>query len=542
MPVKATATLRKAMVYWQARWRTLAEACALAAEQHRLGNFQAAADIYGLVLTKAPDQAEIHNNRGTVLQLLKQYKEALESYDRAIALKPDYANAHFNRGLALKNLNRSDEALASYDRALALIPDNAEIHNSRGVLLQQMRRYDEAIDSYNRAIAAKPDHVLAHYNRGTVLLSQGNMAEAEKMFRKALALRPDFPGAWHSLAKMRHYQNPGDEEATQIRTLLDQPNISPEDREYLSFALGKIYDDCGRYDEAFEYFREANRIRNTFVSYQPEAVAKMTDDLIDVFNRDFLVQRRTFVSDSATPVLIVGMPRSGTTLLAQMLGNHPAIAIAGELKILDEFASDPRQLPGTVSAYPLAAKHLSPETVSRMASEYEKRLRRDVGDKGQYIIDKNPVNFKHLGFLSLLFSRARVIHCMRNPLDTCLSNYFQRFPLSLDYSFDLRNIGHFYREYYRLMEHWRKVVPLPFIEVNYEDAVLDTEKTVRRVLDFLELEWDDHCLTPHTNPNPVETASEWQVRQPIYHHSVGHWRHYEAHLAPLKEMLSQLGI
>jgi hypothetical protein len=190
------------------------------------------------------------------------------------------------------------------------------------------------------------------------------------------------------------------------------------------------------------------------------------------------------------------------------------------------------------TSYPQAARHLTPVVASQIIAGYEKRLRRDARPDAAHVIDKNPLNFRYLGFIAMLFPQARIIHCTRDPLDTCLSNYFTRFPLSLDYSFDLRNLGHFYREYTRLMEHWRKIPSLKFLNVSYEDLILKTEPAARRLLDFLGLPWDARCLTPHTNPNPVETASDWQVRQPIYRQSLERWRHYEKQLGPLKEALA----
>ena len=171
-----------------------------------------------------------------------------------------------------------------------------------------------------------------------------------------------------------------------------------------------------------------------------------------------------------------------------------------------------------------------------LINHYEGSLNNTARLNSARTIDKNPLGFQHLGLISMLFSQAQIIHCTRHPLDTCLSNYFQRFPLSLDYSFNLRNIGHFYREYIRLMGHWRRVIGPRLLEVSYEDIVLKTRQTVTRMLDFLGLDWDERCISPHTNPYPVETASEWQVRQPIYPDSVGRWRRYEKYLAPLKEL------
>ena len=527
----------KVTVPWRGKALTISEAGAAAVQEQRQGNVQTALEIYDLIAAKVSNSAEVHNNRGVLQQMLKRYPEALASYEKAIALKPDYANAHFNRAVILKFLNRFDESLASYDQAIALNPGHAEAHNNLGALLQDMRMYDKAIASYDRAIAAKPDYAMAYNNRGTALMSQGNMTEAEKMFRKALELKPDFSDPLHSLSTMRRFQKASSPEAQEILALLQKPGITAESKEHLYFSLGKIYDDCGMYDEAFEAFRQANEARNSFVSYQAGDVTKLTDDVIEVFNRDFFGQKFPFVSQSKLPLFIVGMPRSGTTLLASILSNHPAIATAGELPDMADYAIHLGEMLKEEFPYPQAARHLTPTVASQIITAYETRLKRNARAGVTYIIDKNPLNFRHVGFISMLFPEARIIHCARDPLDTCLSNYFTRFSLTLDYSFDLRNIGHFYREYMRFMEHWRTIPSLKLIDASYEDMILKTEPTARAVLGFLGLEWDARCLAPHTNPSPVETASQWQVRQPIYSNSLERWRHYAQYLGPLKEAL-----
>jgi tetratricopeptide (TPR) repeat protein len=527
----------KVTIPWRGKTLTISEAGAAAVQEQRQGNVPAALEIYDLIAAKVSHSAEVHNNRGVLQQLLKRYPEALASYEKAIALKPDYANVHFNRAFILKLLNRFDESLASYDQAVKLNPGHAEAHNNRGALLQDMRMYDQAIASYDRAIAAKPDYAMAYNNRGTALMSKGDMAEAEKMFRKALELKPDFSDPLHSLSSMRRHEKASSLEAQEILALLQKPGITAESKEHLYFSLGKIYDDCGRYDEAFEAFRQANEGRNSFVSYQAADVTKLTNDVIEVFNKDFLSQKFPFASHSKLPLFIVGMPRSGTTLLASILSNHPAIATAGELPDLADYAIHLGEMLKGKFPYPQAARHLTPAVASQIITAYETRLKRGARARVTYIVDKNPLNFRHVGFISMLFPQARIIHCTRDPLDTCLSNYFTRFSLTLDYSFDLRNIGHFYHEYTRFMEHWRTIPMLKLIDASYEDMILKTEPIARAVLDFLGLEWDARCLAPHTNPSPIETASQWQVRQPIYNNSLERWRHYAQYLGPLKEAL-----
>ena len=600
---------RQAVVRLCGKSHTIAEAGALAIKEHYLGNFQAAADIYDLIRAKVPDSAEVHincgvtlqamkryadalkcfdqaialkpnhaeayNNRGAVLQSMKRFHDALASYDQAILLKPDYANAHFNRGSTFKTLKCYVEAMECFDQAIALKPDHAEAYNNRGVVLQEMKRYDEALASFDKTIALKPDHAAAYNNRGIIQVIKGDMPAAEQMFLKVVALKPDFPDPWFNLVNIRKYQNVDNAEVKNIRILINKSGTSPEDKEHLYFSLGKIYDDCGRYDEAFECYRQANQIRNAMVAYDADGVRRMTNGIIDVFSKDFLAQPFVFASASQLPLFIVGMPRSGTTLLASILSNHRSIATAGELSTIADFASRLPELTGNEFPYPQGVKHMPPAVAMRLINDYERRLRRDLGSDGPrvkdktplnfrnlgfisrlfprtrmrsdldsnvaHVIDKNPLNFKNLGFISMLFPKARFIHCTRHPLDTGLSNYLQRFPLNLDYSFDLRNIGHFYGEYLKLMEHWRKVLPLPMIEVSYEDMILNTEQMTRKTLDILGLEWDERCLAPHTNPCAVETASQWQVRQPIYRGSLERWRRYEKHLGPLKEMLPHTG-
>jgi len=525
------------VIRWRGKPFRLADAGALALAEHRRGDLPAVVEIYTLMLAQVPDYAEGHNNRGVVLQQMQRLDEALASYDRAIAIKPGYANAHFNRATVLKKMMRREEALASYDQALALNPGHVEAHNNRGVVLQEMKRYDEALASYDQAIALQPSHAEAHNNRGIVLASKGDMAGAEKMFLQASALKPDFPDPWFNLANIRQHQSVEEGEVKHIRALLAKPGLKPEDQAQLYFSLGKIHDDCGRHDEAFAYFQQANQIRNAQVAYDAGLVERMTDGIIEVFSQDFLASPFAFASDDRSPLFVVGMPRSGTTLLASILSNHRAIATAGELSTLGDLAAGLPALTGSAGSYPAAIRRLTAAGAEQITTGYLKRLRRDVEPAISHVIDKNPLNFRHLGFITMLFPQARIIHCTRHPLATCLSNYFQRFPLHLDYSFDLRNLGHFYREYARLMEHWRKLPALKMIEVSYDDLILDTERTARTLLDFLGLDWDERCLAPHTNRYAVETASQWQVRQPIYRHALENWRHYEKHLAPLKAML-----
>lgn len=479
------------VIRWRGKSYGIAAAFAAATAEYRRGRFQAAAEIYALILARAPNHAEILNNQGVVLQQMQRYEAALANYDRAIAARPDYANAHYNRGTLLRKLMRPDEALASYDRALA----------------------------------CNHGHVEAHNNRGILLLAKGDLPGARQMFLQAVALKPDFPDPWFNLANMRHFRDSEAPEVKAIRVRFDRRGIAPEEKEHWGFTLGTIYDGCGDYAAAFAYYHQANQIRNTLVAYDACQVEAMTRAMREAFPCDSFLPSAWNVGIQS-PLFIVGMPRSGTTLLASILSNHPAVATAGELSAIPDITS---RLPGNVP-YPIRVNSLTGAVLEQLAAEYEKRLRCGVLPSVHYIIDKNPLNFRHLGFIARLFPGARIIHCTRHPLASCLSNYFQRFPLYMDYAFDWRNICHFHREYDRLMAHWRTIPALNLMEVSYEELILDTERAVRRMLGFLGLEWNAGCLAPHLNPCRVETASQWQVRQPIYRDSAEKWRHYEPYL------------
>jgi len=528
---EALASCDKAMTFKSDHIANYNRAIAL----QQLKRYDDALESYNKAIDLRPDYAEAYLNRGLTLYTLKKYGEALESYDKAIAIRPNYAEAYNNRGRTMQQLRRYDDAVEDYRKAIELKPDYLTAYHNHGAILRRMMKFDETLANCDKAITRNPNHAPAWNNRGDILVGMGKMQEAEQMFLKALELKPDMPAPLFSLTVIRKYKDPDHADSTQIQMLLNKPHLSQHDRGLLYFALGKIYDDCGLYDEAFESYRHANEICNANVTNNPDQLIAFTNNVINVFSKKFLAQTFPFASDNQSPLFILGMPRSGTTLLASMLSNHPAIATAGELPTMIDSTTYMSGMIGTSALFPQVIKEITPDVAFQLISDYEKRLRRDVGPEIPYVIDKHPFNYKLLGLIAMLFPKAKIIHCTRHPLDTCLSNYFQRFALEYNYAFDLENIAYYYKEYLRFMEHWRKVVPMPMIDISYEDTITNTEQTARKVLDFLGLEWDERCIAPHTNPCVVETASKWQVRQPIYKQSLERWRHYEKHLQPLKD-------
>jgi hypothetical protein len=318
-----------------------------------------------------------------------------------------------------------------------------------------------------------------------------------------------------------------------------QDDLETESKIGLNFALGKIFDDHNNYPQAFKYYAAANALKNESFNYSAEADAARFSELIKVFNADFIQQQQHLGGGSDLPVFIVGMPRSATTLTEQIISSHPQVQAAGEVVF---WGKAPVAMPlrlNTTTPYPQCVAEMLPQQASDIAAMYESTLLKIVGTNNQlkHITDKMPHNFVHLGLIALLFPNAKIIHTKRDPIDTCLSIFFQNFNESHTYACSLENLGHHYRQYQRIMQHWHTVLPGRIMDINYADTVADPEYWSRKLIAHIGLEWDDACLSPHKLERSVKTASIWQVRQPIYKSSVERWRNYEEFLAPLKQTL-----
>ena len=462
-----------------------------------LNNYEQALASLDKAVALEDKNADMHLNRGFALMQLKRHEEALSSFDKAIALKADDGWLHFNRGKVLEALNRPEPALASYDKAIALRYDNADVYSYRGNILHQpLQLHKEALASFDKAIALEPDNPSVCTGRGNLLITMGNMRGAEQMLRKALSIRGDYATALSYLAQIGKYDA---QDTKKIEALLSAPDdLSPDEKGQLHFALGKIYDDCGRYDDAFYHYQQANQIIISVMpaAYRKEGFTTHIQNLISVFSKEFLSRPVPFAQSIESPVFVVGMPRSGTTLVSSILSRHPSVDTAGEVGTIPEFPRHIDQMLNNGKRYPQTAESITPLIASTLILKYEKRLRRDVGRSAPHVVDKLPFNFLHLGLIAMLFPKARIIHCIRHPLDTCLSNYFQRFAPNLEYSFDLQTTAHFYGLYTTLMEHWRKVLPIPMLDIQYEDIVLSNKQATRRMLKFLELPWDERLPVP----------------------------------------------
>ena len=506
----------------------------LGAILQRQGRAGEAAGQYRRALETDPQYLPAYNNLGVVLLDLGQAEAAIDTYRKALAIKPDLPDVLVNLGNALRDQGELDEAIDCYRRALDITGHSAQTHYNLGVALKEQGDVEGAIAGYRRALEIKPKYAKAHNNLGMALQATGRFEDAAASYRAALEIRPGYAMACKNLVSLGRVE-PGDPLTGRIEALLEGDQLSDGDSSLLHFALGKCFDDTGDYDRAFRHFQAANDLHATSRPFDPDGFMAITDRLIETFGQTFFEDKAGFGSESERPVFIVGMPRSGSTLLEQILASHGQVHGAGELLNFNRMAADLPALLGSGLPYPDCAAAIDRERAHDLTQGYLDRLARIGGDATR-VTDKMPRNFRHLGLIALLLPRARVIHCRREPMDVCLSCYSQDF-LAQPFSHDLGHIGLYYREYERLMAHWRAVLPLPVLEVGYEELVSDPEGVSRGMIEFCGLDWDPACLDFHRTQRPILTASHWQARQPLYDSAIGRWKNYEAHLAPLKAAL-----
>jgi len=484
-----------------------------------------------------PDFAEAHNNLGIVLKDQGKLVEAAACYQRALSLKPDYAEAHNNLGNVLTDQGKLTEAAASYQRAIAIKADYAEAHNNLGNALRDQGKLTEAVASYQRALAIKPDFVEAHYNLGVALREKGELEQSRKLVERAVELDPDNAASYRLLGDAKSFSAGEPHLGAMERMAREVTSLSPAQQIELHFALAKAYEDTGDYGVSFDHLLKGNALKRQQVTYDGTTTCESLAHIQQIFTAQLMRERRNVGDPSPVPVFVIGMPRSGTTLIEQILASHPRVFGAGEL---DDIASNVAMLrrdDGLSAGFPELVPSMTAAELRQFGSNYVNRLK-SIAPEAQRITDKMPINFVYAGLIHLVLPHARIIHARRDPLDTCLSCFATLFAKGQQFTYDLAELGQFYRAYDRLMQHWRAVLPSGvMLEVQYEELVADLEGQARRIVDHCGLQWDEACLLFHETERPVRTASAVQVRQPIYHTSVGRWRRYERQLAPLIEVL-----
>jgi tetratricopeptide (TPR) repeat protein len=494
-------------------------------EQMASGAHAEAADSYREALRLDPRNAAAHNNLGVTLCALGEYSAARQHFREAIGINERYPDAQFNLGSLLRSQGRFLESEQPLRRALKLRPRFTDAQVSLSASLFNLGRLTEARQLLESAISVAPRHLQALQAMGQLLAREGRFVEAESWFKRALEVDQNASHAWVGLAALRR-MSPADSAWLKGAERCAESGLAPLIEANVRYAIGKYCDEVGEYGRAFRSYQRANELVKTGAeAYDTGARTRFADSLIQAYPHDVLARRRSGASDSALPVFVVGMPRSGTTLIEQIVASHPAAKAAGELEFWGL----------TVRKHAPNVQHEPPgeATCRRVAEKYLRILKGHSTDAVR-VVDKSPFNSDYLGIIHSVFPKARVLYVRRDPIDTCLSCYFQDFPPTLNFTLDLSDLAHYYREHRRLMEHWRAALPAgTLLDVPYEELIADQEGWTRKIVEFLGLPWDERCLNFHSTERNVLTASYWQVRQKLYKSSIGRWRNYEKFIGPL---------
>jgi hypothetical protein len=448
----------------------------------------------------------------------------------------DFPAVHAKLGFVLLALRRPVQAAPHFAHALEKQPGDVPVRVGLAHALQRQSRWREAEIHYRHALDLQPGHVQAMLGLGTCLRGRGSLEEAGTWYLRALLADPDCMDAYHLLSTLRRFAA-GDPVLAQCEAR--QPRVAalpPIKQARYWFALGRMREDAGRFDDAFAAYAAGNRARaGLFVLDESKADAWL-ERTRAAFDATLLAAHpRRPASDRRVPVFVVGMPRSGTSLIEQILASHPDVHGAGEVPDLRDVVATRL---GDPQGWPERAGRLSAAALREMGGAYLDRVFRRA-PQATHVVNKTTLNYRHVGLIRMLLPQARIIHALRDPMDSCFSCFTHLFDGdNLPYSYDLRTLGRYYVRYAKLMRHWRAVVPDAVLDVRYEELVNDTEGQVRRTLDHLGLEWNAACLDFHRNRRVVETASRAQVTRPIYRDSVARWRRFEAHLQPLLDLVA----
>ncbi|HEY1891665.1 MAG TPA: sulfotransferase [Steroidobacteraceae bacterium] len=472
-------------------------------------------------------RADVLAKLGAVLCCLGRFGEAETVIRRAVELKPNFAAAHLNLGTLLRDKGEFAASETALRRAVKQDPKDVQALASLGLTLGMRGRLREAREYFEKALRMKPQDAATLASLGWLAGIEGRFEDAEKCHRAALETDPRHPGAWALLAGLRRMTDVDKDWLQGVERTLAEGVPAVEELK-LRYAMGKYFDDLGKHSRAFEQYKRANELQKLLVApYDRAARTKFVDETISGYTAERLARTAQGATDSARPVFVTGMMRSGTSLVEQIIASHPQALGAGELDFWNVAAR--KQHEGT-------AKGLDEPLARKLGESYLKVLEQHSSSAVR-IVDKSTFNTDHLGLIHQVLPRARIIYVQRDPIDNCLSCYFQDFANAANFTMDLSDLAHYYREHHRLIAHWRTALPEGvLLLVPYADLIAEPETWSRRIIEFAGLEWDSRCLEFHKTQRSVLTASNWQVRQPIYSRSVGRWRNYEKFIRPLLEL------
>ena len=510
-----------------------------AAEHQRDGRLEEAEHLYRRVLRHNPDNVDALRLLGTLSLAAHREAEAESLLLKAVTIAPDFLATWLDLGKLRSDLDRYAEALECFDRVLAAEPQNIQALFLKAQALAPAGFTHEAITAYRDCLALRPDHIGALLGLGHALKAVGQYQPAVDSYNECIRQRPEFGETYWSLANLKTYRF-DDAALGDMQRRVAAGGLTASSEVNFRFAIAKALEDSGDFERAWEFYASGNQRQRKEVSYDPVQTEVVNDRLIATYSAEFLHSHPGSGNPDAAPIFIVGLPRSGSTLLEQILASHSAVEGTSELPYLGRLTTWLNRNRAEGINYPEAIRELEPRHFEQLGTDYLKfaRLHRHRGNP--FFIDKMPNNFPSIGFLALILPNAKVIDARRHPLDATLSCYRQLFAKGQPFTYDLTEIGEYYLQYQRMMDHWAQVLPGKVLTVQYEQVVADLEGQARRMLDFCGLPFEESCLRFYESDRPVRTPSSEQVRQPIYDKSIGQWRRYERHLDELITVLAPL--
>jgi len=532
------------------------------------GQMDASINDYEKAITLKPDYAEAYYNLGVTLREVGQIDDALKSYEKALAIKHEYPGAHNNLGTILLGLGSLDSAVDHFEWAVAFKPNYAEAHNNLGVAKRQQKKFNQAIKSFEKAIDIQPNYIQAHFNLGNTLHELGQLETAIKSFKKVIAIKPDYAEAHNNLGmtyqqlgqindSINEYEkalasNPGyadvyynlsylnkytfnDPQITKMKSLLSDSKLSQSDRISLCFTLAKVNENLDNQDELFKYLNEANSLNKQELNYSLDRSQTLFSIVKEMFSSAYSDIEKSLSSEPSTfkPIFIVGMPRSGSTLVEQIISSHHEVHGAGELPNLPDIIAP------IAKNYVNQSMNKIPEKAFVSIREQYLDVLSNLNTPESVITDKFPMNFLYIGFILTAFPGATIVHLKRDARATCWSIYKTNFNnTSIGYSYNIDDLAGFYGLYKDLMDFWHQLFPGKIYDMCYEDLTINQEEETRKLLQYCELDWDENCLSFHKNKRAVKTASSIQVREKMYQGSSEAWKKHEAYLKPLIKALS----
>ena len=492
----------------------------LGAASAGLGKVVEASQAFKRVIEINPKFADGYNNFGLACQQLGRREEAIKAYTIALKLNPNYASAYNNLGNTLKEIGNLEEAIKAYKKALSLEPNYATVYNNLGNALKDQGKLDEAITAFNKALHLEADNAATYNNIGLTLKDQGKSEKAKESFNRALSLKSDYAKAHRNLSTLVKYKL-GNPQIKSVDQLLKRAETNDSDKCRLHYAAAKMKEDIGELEEAFKHFVDGGALRKKLLSYDLKQDQELFSRIKAAANRfENLNLQLASEKINSTPIFILGMPRSGTTLIEQILSCHSKVQAAGELMFLDRYAG---KLCGGL-------KEITSKALLKVRHQYLQELGK-ISEGNLFVTDKMPQNFLYLGLILKVLPEAKIIHLKRDPAATCWSNFKHYFSASgLGFSNDLSDTVEYFKLYSDLMKFWGRKYSDKIYHLNYDNLTDEQEIETKKLINFLDIGWEDACLSPHSNKRSVRTASQIQVRKKVYKGSSDVWRKFEPYL------------